>query len=1622
MFNPAKAAQNIKQEFIDYITTSYTFSDPDIQNQLITELGCTIAKGPYLEMKDVFKSGKSIRELTKEGILSELFLELEANKPDTRAYKKRIPVDRPLHLHQENAVRKLVAGENIVVSTGTGSGKTNCFLIPVLNKLLREIEQGTLDSGVRALFIYPMNALANDQIKNIRNILMYYPAITFGVYNGATEEEEAKAIELYEAMYGNETVPELRKRLPNEILSRKEMKRNPPNILFTNYAMLEHLLFRPNDDVLFSEADFSFVVLDEAHVYTGATGIETSMLLRRLKARIATTNGVQFVLTSATLGSGESDDDNIIKFAENLCGVEFKKDNIIRAAREEYHPDDEGIEYPSELYTELVDEQNVVTDVLNKYSLSQYIGKTEEESIYNFIITTNLYYRLRMYSSGITDVTEMTDYLQVDLNTTVSFVSLCTRAQKNGKSLLDARYHYFIRALEGAYITLASSPKLLLNRRKQYIQNDKAYSVFEVAVCNECGKYAVLGKAQDRHLIRSGKLDEVVDYYYPATEYNTEIESEDDESEKKSNAYMLCRLCGALISEKELHNPACDCGVSNYVKVEKAHKLSVGARCGNCNIGEYMRFYLGNDAATSVLATALYEELPDQIYEEVDVQDTYSGKSFLARAALKNKKKETRKVRQFLVFSDSRQEAAKFACYLGDSYEEFLRRRGICQLIAEKKQELINGQFTISDYVSFLSSYFSTKKCFVQNYSEQRSLVAVSQKQAWMAMLNELSRASSATSLTSLGVIQFKYLGNTEDIVNAVANEYGVSADSASNLLDILIEEVVKSGAIATDNPSDIGDEEREYIFYSPQQRFLVKNKGGDRKWSCYSNWLPKNKGGDVNKFYSTNKLYYVKRFLNCDDKKAAEFLDLYFDYLTDPSQCNEFLMQDLNKDGSFVMPARNFAVKIAGDKSIHWYRCTKCGSTSTNHINNFCIKPRCNGRVVEVNPLELSNDNHYAKLYRSDKVSPLLIKEHTAQLSKKEGADYQEKFVKKEINALSCSTTFEMGVDVGDLETVFLRNVPPMPSNYAQRAGRAGRSVNAAAFALTYAKLSSHDFSYFENPTKMIGGIIQPPLFKINNVKIVKRHIYDIAISMFLSEHTDMYDHNDANAFINEKGYLEFIDWLNTKPERLKQMIMRSIPDVEDLYGAIGIEDYSWLNDFIGENGAFTQLINEYENNIAEFNKIINNLKKSDLTAAGYCERKLQLYTSNRLIDFLARGNILPRYGFPVDTVELEQNTTAENVDRLRLTRDLQVAIADYAPSSEVVANGRLYTSRYIKKTSTANNKKDWVTAYIGVCNDPNCQTVNYSYLPVTGEGVPCSACKKPVRGLNFHESIEPRSGFATEKEDKKVPRTKQEKNYKSEDFYIGDVSAKSIEKHLYTINGIKILLESTTNDSLLVKSSISFYVCPRCGFAYAEDESIGDTKAQKDMRARMPSIETANRHPSLYHNGYCQIKKLSRRSLHHKFSTDVAKLSFDCDTSNYNTMYSVMYALLYAISDELNVERRDIKACLSKHVANGIQSFSIIIYDSVPGGAGHSRRLVTSDGKILGRVIERALRRVSSCNCEPSCYNCLRSYENQKHHDILDRQLATTFLEKIAGEVVPVPFDEESDKEYERFFGLIN
>lgn len=1578
MFEPVKASEQIKKEYEDYIATTFALEDAQLRTQFRDQLTDFVSRGPYLEVNDVFKSGATINELIDQGVLSPLFRKLEEKKKGKgEKYKEQLPLDRQMYLHQEKAIRKIVNGENVIVSTGTGSGKTNCYLIPVINELLREKEAGTLSPGVRALFIFPMNALANDQMKNIRKLLMFYKDITFGAYTGATEYTEKEASKLYNSMLGNEAIPELKQPLENELIDRDSIKRNPPHILFTNYAMLEHLLLRPQDDVLFKNANFKFVILDEAHIYHGATGIETSMLLRRLRARISDREP-NFILTSATLGTTDNSDADIIKFAKNLCDADFREGAVVKAERQEFDASGNYDSYPESLYQDLADESKMAADVLSEYSVPFDDTKGEQRLLYDFLLKSDLYYKFRKYSAPIMDVNSLCDILGVGMDTVKSFFSLCGRGEKDGKAIADFRYHFFIRALEGCYVAFSPGKKLFLTRKQIYEENGENYAVFEIAYCTDCGRIAIVGEREKNQLKQPRwPAEDNYDYFYMESDSAENLDDEEIDTDEKE-VYLLCPHCGAIIPEKHIRHPNCECSKEDFLRVVKARRTKTMVRCGSCCNGNYKRFYVGNDAVTSVLATALYEELPETVYE-YSVPESETTNIFFKTSP---KKIQRKKSKQFLAFSDSRQEAAKFACDLDVYHKEFLRRRGICHVLGIKQ---VTNNSCISDLVEWLTAYFDNKCSFAESNDCEGHLTSKSERNAWIAVLNELARANSPTSLTSLGILQFSYRGNTPEIVKIISREYSVSEERARNLLDLLAFEIVSAGAIIPDSSTDINDNDREYIFYSGQQQYMTKEKDPSAKAAIHG-WMPRTRNTETKVFYKTKKLYYVKTLLNIsDDQKASEFLRQYFEYLTD-SNHNNFAMISPAKDGKYVMPARNFSIKIPGSENATWYKCKKCGRVSPFRIDDHCCMLNCNGVVEKVDSQELARDNHFAKLYRSKNMDPLLILEHTAQLSRKSSSEYQEKFLKKEINALSCSTTFEVGVDIGDLETVFLRNVPPLSSNYAQRAGRAGRSLDAAAYVLTYARLNSHDLTFFKTPEKMINGIISVPLFKLDNEKIGRRHVYAIALSMFFSKHEEIYNLNNADRFLNEGGYKEFLAWLDKKPAELKRMLEKSITDVNNFQSRLGINNYSWLEDFSGENGIFTKLVSSYEYDCnllwAEYNKAKEANKKSD-----YLQNRYKIFRKNEVIGFLAKGNILPRYGFPVDTVELSLQSNSNLSERLQLNRDLQIAIGEYAPSAEVIANGKMYTSRYIKKAFVSKSQSGWSTAFIGVC--PECGTVNYS---LTKDGVKCSSCKKEISQFDFEESIDPVDGFVAEKDPKDVPLTRPEKVYRTDDCYIGDDQAKTIDKYLYQIGEHIIQVESTTNDFMLVRSVSNFFVCPECGYSL-RDEEVDNPWGK---------IYVEKLHDN-YWGKRCGIKKLERKGLHHRFRTDVAKLTFDDKSLRDDKFYSVMYAMLYAIVDVLSIERSDISACKSGN--------SIIFYDAVPGGAGHSRRLVTEDGEILHQVFKGAYKRVSECNCEPSCYNCLRSYSNQKLHDRLDRRLAAEFLNDYLGEVKAVTIDEMTD-----------
>ena len=222
-FAPVTASKNIVDKYKRYLNTIFSISDKIYSEQFKKLLADqkTYAAGPYLDVTDSFIKSDNIEGLIANNILQSCFSRINMSQ------------SRPLYKHQMTAIEKVTNGDNIVVSTGTGSGKTESFLIPIFNHLLREVESGCLDSGVRALIIYPMNALANDQIERLRDLLKALPEITYGSYTGQTKNTYKDALVDYKNL-NNGQLPPL-----NELISREQMKKTPPNILITNYAMLE---------------------------------------------------------------------------------------------------------------------------------------------------------------------------------------------------------------------------------------------------------------------------------------------------------------------------------------------------------------------------------------------------------------------------------------------------------------------------------------------------------------------------------------------------------------------------------------------------------------------------------------------------------------------------------------------------------------------------------------------------------------------------------------------------------------------------------------------------------------------------------------------------------------------------------------------------------------------------------------------------------------------------------------------------------------------------------------------------------------------------------------------------------------------------------------------------------------------------------------------------------------------------------------------------------------------------------------------------------------------------------------------------------------------------------------
>lgn len=321
-FNPIIALDKITEAYRIFVSSFQKFKNPIIRDWIDSEIqkGTLLYKGPYIDLARRFEEGDTFDSLIQEGLLHE----------EISLYFARDPGDRSghavhLYRHQSDSIRSVMTGHNTVVTSGTGSGKSFCFAVPVVSTCLSLRDQG--HAGIKAILVYPMNALANSQYDDLAERLAG-SGLKIAIYTGDTKHTFKEALAAYRERTGRSAPYD------SELISREEIQQNPPDILITNYVMLEYILTRHEDKILFPPEKLGmlkYLVLDEIHTYTGRKGADTAYLIRRLKQHTGTSGKLRCIGTSATVmqGEGEEAGEAIAKFATKLFGEPFSAKSVI---------------------------------------------------------------------------------------------------------------------------------------------------------------------------------------------------------------------------------------------------------------------------------------------------------------------------------------------------------------------------------------------------------------------------------------------------------------------------------------------------------------------------------------------------------------------------------------------------------------------------------------------------------------------------------------------------------------------------------------------------------------------------------------------------------------------------------------------------------------------------------------------------------------------------------------------------------------------------------------------------------------------------------------------------------------------------------------------------------------------------------------------------------------------------------------------------------------------------------------------------------------------------------------------------------------------------------------------
>lgn len=1635
-----KKTQELMQERLsDYIKSQY-FGDNALllgtADDLLRQEGGIYQK-PFIESTPSYEkidSGIEKGDITPE---AKAFFE--------KLIENKLGVFRTPFRHQVESLVGFEKNQNLFVATGTGSGKTECFMWPIIDKLFTEAKDRPNSwekRGIRTLIIYPMNALVSDQIARLRSIIgdpngkfrdifvdsTHGRRPQFGMYTGRTPypgdkidkktnhliaesyresflvdpalkpEEQAQKQKDIDGLiqihkYPSKNMKEFVEALENdhlsqynnsndaELLLRSEMQNTTPDILITNYSMLEYMLTRPIEARMFENTkswlqldshNRLLIVIDEAHMYSGASGGEVALLIKRLFSRIGVSqNEVQFILTTASMPFESEEDKTAVKtFAEDLTGCDrdsflFLTGHKTSLVQNSKIPLDvtklAGLPLQTEMATDEAINSNIAIFAEKIFGVKD-TGPQPAVWLYKNLPSYEPFIKLFSLCKG--DAISYHDLLhevigQCDSEGALALDNLLAIAtlakDDDGNSLFPARIHSFFRGLNGVFACV--NPNCNHGHEGDHVRLGELFTepnnrcpycnskVYELVNDRRCGALYLKGYVEadkinglsfyfwaKKGLDQDGKFIEYPLYLVPeGFDYakkpkNTRSGYLDTKSGK---VYLDCTdsktLIPVLMSDER----------------DDDQNATFGA-CPKCG----KEFKMISLTDFRVKGNLPFYSIVKAQFEAQPMRKTPN--KFVPNGGKK-----------VLLFSDSRQGAAVLARDMTkvadmDSFRKTL------YLAMQKLYSNGIQEFPMSLlYVAFLQVSEENNLRFfyahsLDTFENDKAVVAKNIKR-WKTNGRPvdyyvLSRSVNVPSQMYEADLLELFCSPTINFLKLGLGYIAPVDDAMDECIDAL---------------SDIHFEEGEFekIFLSFLYSTFVDAFAFDNKIPEQTRRLVKYKKGNR---YGFSKLtsYYRKSVMA---KHPGDYERIY-------QTITDVVFSKPEGDANYFLNLDK--VKIVLDPTGKgWHRCRTCGAILPFEYDGHCLA--CDSDDVETSDCDRFTQIDYWRkpIFSKDPVKSLNTEEHSAQLSLKDQKvqtwakteDYEMRFqdvnVEKEgatpIDILSCTTTMEVGIDIGSLTAIGLRNVPPLRENYQQRAGRAGRRGTSISTVVTYAQGGPHDSYYFAHPEKIIRGKPRRPWIDVHNSKLIARHFDLIVLTkFFLSKNKSLYDCTIAEFKELLPDLLNYLEGFTPSAQDMKFL-------------------------FLGES-----LVSLKD----EMKKAINDC----VASLGTEDEKKDVFSV-----FFERG-FLPTYSFPLDVVDFTIFDSLGNV-MLSPQRSLDIAINEYAPGRTIVVDKKTYksggfyspvpfkNSDYYSPAAEYFKPENGYFFNLYMCDNPLC---GWFGREKPADGL-CPFCGQPITEENTREMIKP-WGFAPVN-GKDIPESEaiSDMTYSGDPCYSATPSG-----DLSTTKYKNIKIANAEDQEIIVLNKghddEGFDVCTKCGAAQPHsDKTLRENLigAPYYQGGRPAHCDHANVDEGLF--------------IGTSFLTDMFFLQIELDSEKItdndlilkSASQTLAETLRLSASRILDVEYNDI--CVGTRLRkSGAKRFAdIYFYDSLSSGAGYATQIKDN----LSEIFDDAITTLKTPGIRDLC-----NYWNQRIQYLFNKEIALDLLLWAMDGKLPDPLSE--------------